>query len=668
MANEAGKLFFSADVDYQITLKDVAKKMNRVMNTLEDSGMFKLKFKVDPDSLKLIEKQLKELGLNPAGKSASQIKDMDAYVNRVGTNIGKIQSQLTQFKDAQGVLFNGNTFTTTDVSANLNSINSLTKAYSEQDIELKQKVAIYEELKRQMAAVNAQMQNLRVVTTNTNKETTQNTRSEKQDFLYTQNQIRLRTELTNTYNKHGAAIKHNTKLYEEYLEVQRRLKLSVNDGGYASRDEATRAVDTLKEKMAQANVHVDSLRTRLKKMFSLHFNTTLVMGAIHALTQALRDIIETVTQVDSAMAQLKIVSGEADGAIDRFANKAFQAAQKVGKSAIDIMSSTETWARLGYSLDDSLQLAETTSMFSNVADTDIESATSSLTAILKGFSSEYGVDDAEHIADILASVGEHYAISASELGEGLQEAGASMEAANNTFEQSVALLAAGNAAVQDSSKVATALKTTTMRIRGATADLEDAGEEVDEFCESTAKMRDEVLALSGVDIMEVDGETFRSTYDILLDIAKVYNSLSDVNQAGLLELISGKRNASVIKSVITNVNDLTGAYEDAQNAVGTITEANSIYLDTIEGKQQQFTATWQKFATEIMNSDFIKGAVDTGSGLLGFLTALNGFSLTNNGVFQILTALGTTALLGKDKGRPKRRVNRSMPIYIKKVA
>jgi hypothetical protein len=65
----------------------------------------------------------------------------------------------------------------------------------------------------------------------------------------------------------------------------------------------------------------------------------------------------------------------------------------------------------------------------------------------------------------------------------------------------------------------------------ATAELEDAGEEVDEFCESTSKMREEIKALSGVDIMESDNTTFRSTYDILVDISKVWDKISDVNQA-----------------------------------------------------------------------------------------------------------------------------------------
>ena len=45
------------------------------------------------------------------------------------------------------------------------------------------------------------------------------------------------------------------------------------------------------------------------------------------------------------------------------------------------------------------------------------------------------------------------------------------------------------------------MKTISMRIRGATTELQEAGLETDGMAESTAKLREEIMALSGVDIM-----------------------------------------------------------------------------------------------------------------------------------------------------------------------
>ena len=122
----------------------------------------------------------------------------------------------------------------------------------------------------------------------------------------------------------------------------------------------------------------------------------------------------------------------------------------------------------------------------------------------------------------------------------MQNGGAAMHAANNSFEETVAVFAAGNASIQDASKVGTAFKTVAARIRGATAELEDMGEEVDELVDSTPKMRELIMGLSGVDIMASATE-FKSTYQILTEIASVWDEMTDVSQAALLEALAGKR-------------------------------------------------------------------------------------------------------------------------------
>lgn len=79
-----------------------------------------------------------------------------------------------------------------------------------------------------------------------------------------------------------------------------------------------------------------------------------------------------------------------------------------------------------------------------------------------------------------------------------------------------------------------------MRIRGAKTELEEAGLETEGMVESTATLRKEIMALSGVDIM-LDENTFRSTYDILGELADKWSTLTDIQQASLTELIAGRR-------------------------------------------------------------------------------------------------------------------------------
>ena len=72
----------------------------------------------------------------------------------------------------------------------------------------------------------------------------------------------------------------------------------------------------------------------------------------------------------------------------------------------------------------------------------------------------------------------------------------------------------------------------------ATTELENAGLETDGMAESTAKLREEIMALSGVDIM-IDKNNFKSTYDILDELSQKWSDLTDIQQASITELIAG---------------------------------------------------------------------------------------------------------------------------------
>lgn len=84
---------------------------------------------------------------------------------------------------------------------------------------------------------------------------------------------------------------------------------------------------------------------------------------------------------------------------------------------------------------------------------------------------------------------------------------------------------------QDPTKAGNALKTISMRIRGMKGELEELGEEADGV-ENISQMQGRILKLTRgkVNIFGDTGE-FRSTYDILNDVAKIYKELSTTEQA-----------------------------------------------------------------------------------------------------------------------------------------
>lgn len=173
----------------------------------------------------------------------------------------------------------------------------------------------------------------------------------------------------------------------------------------------------------------------------------IIMYAVHSIKQ----MISTSIELDSAMTQLRIVTGATDTQMTSFLTNATSLAKELGQSITDILGSIETFSRLGYSLEDASTLAEYAGILSNTAAVETSEATTGLTSIIKGYNMD--VENAEHVADVLIEVGQKYAISAGELMEAFEKSGAALNATNTSFEKSAGLLAAANASVQDASTV-----------------------------------------------------------------------------------------------------------------------------------------------------------------------------------------------------------------------
>ena len=182
-----------------------------------------------------------------------------------------------------------------------------------------------------------------------------------------------------------------------------------------------------------------------------------------------------------------------------------------------------------YNLDEAKELSDATTLLQKVGDNMTQQSSSEgMISVLKGFQMQ--ADQAESIVDKVNQVANTQPIDTSGLFAGLERSASSMDAANNSLEQTIALITAANSVVQDPDSVGTAFKTISMRIRGASTEMEEAGLDTEGMAESTAKLQKEIKALSGVDIMKNKTE-FKSTYDILDELANKWSDLTDIQQA-----------------------------------------------------------------------------------------------------------------------------------------
>ncbi len=174
----------------------------------------------------------------------------------------------------------------------------------------------------------------------------------------------------------------------------------------------------------------------------------------------------------------------------------------------------------------------------------------------------------------------------------------------------------------------TSLKTISARIRGSRTELSELGESVDDLADGFSKYAEELKQLTGFDIMK-EGTTnaFKDLYDIFDGLSQVWDKLSDTQQARVSEILGGTRQLQVVSSILGNWKDAAGAYADAMSSAGVATAANDKYMETAAAKIQQLKASFQEFASVLVNSSTISAVVSIVNALMQvvtWLTRLNG--------------------------------------------
>lgn len=388
--------------------------------------------------------------------------------------------------------------------------------------------------------------------------------------------------------------------------------------------------------------------TSIKGAFQSIARYVGVSTIIYQSITALKEMFNNVVSIDTEMTELKKVTNETAASYAKFLSNSGAVAKEIGSTVTGIISSTADFARLGYGFEDSQELAKVANIYAVVGD-EVESvdvATQSIISTLAAYKDE--ITDTMQIVDKFNEVGNNFAISSGGIGDALQRSASSLAAANNSLDQSIALITAANTVVQDPDSVGTAFKTISMRIRGAKTELEEAGLETEGMAESTAKLRKEILALSGVDIM-LNDNTFKSTYDIMDELAEKWHELTDIQQASITELIAGKRQGNVVSSLMSNFDIARDVLKTSEGSEGSATAEHAKWMDSLQAKLNQLQAAWEELSQAFMDDGFLKGLVDTGTDLLSILTdVVETFGTIPTLVIAIATAMSFKNI-GKDK-------------------
>lgn len=189
----------------------------------------------------------------------------------------------------------------------------------------------------------------------------------------------------------------------------------------------------------------DSLKKKSKEILTYMVS----MGGLSRVFGQIKQGVQYVKEIDSALTELKKVTDETDETYAKFLKTASAAGAEIGTTISDFTNATADFARLGYSITEATDLAKAASIYKNVGDgiTSVSQASESIISTMKAFGIE--ANDAMGIVNRFNEVGNNFAISSTGIGEALQRSASALYESGNTIDESIALITAANSVVQN---------------------------------------------------------------------------------------------------------------------------------------------------------------------------------------------------------------------------
>ena len=267
---------------------------------------------------------------------------------------------------------------------------------------------------------------------------------------------------------------------------------------------------------------------------------------------------------------------------------------------------------MGYSDQQSMQLATTATMFQNIADAEISAGDAALfiNSQLKGFSSQFDQFNSKgeasmHVIDSVNEVANNFAVGTNDLQLALSKTSSAMGGFGNSFEQTIGIITAGTEImVGQPSKVARGWRT-------IGANITKLAKETDVYRDASGKVE--------IQMRKSDG-TMKNTYEFLTDLHKSWGSLNKEQKTAIALQMGGKNQMEVFMATMDNFDTAIEATNTAMGAQGSAAKENGKYLESMAGHVANLKSAWEEFSYKMVNSDLLKKGIDVLASALRFLS------------------------------------------------
>ena len=370
--------------------------------------------------------------------------------------------------------------------------------------------------------------------------------------------------------------------------------------------------------------------SKFKESIKRYANFSSGASFVYTMINQSRQASSEAKSLDDRLVDLQKVTDEIEDrdALYKYFDRAMSKAKDLNVKVDSLIYAITEFKKMGWSLDDAELGGKWSTVLSNVGDLNIDSAIGSIKTAIASFDEIGGYTDEqmnkklEAYVDLINEMSNRYSIDAEGLAEAIRLSAGTLTQAHTTIEQAAAMFSTANRFYNDTNYLGNTAKIGSLRLRASTStdarkELEELGEDIDDVADSASSLREKLLSLTGVDIMEADGQTFKSFYQQLLEISQVIDSLSDTSRANVLETIFGKARAAAGQALISGLQtEGVKAYETAINSAGSAMKEYETWCESASASIQRFQNALTETYQSILNGNTVRDMTNLGTALL----------------------------------------------------
>ena len=395
------------------------------------------------------------------------------------------------------------------------------------------------------------------------------------------------------------------------------------------------AFSDLAEQIYTSNANLKQTNTFLNKIGDTLANAakwSVAYGAINNITNGIRSAWTYAVSLDSALNDIRIVTGKSYQEMEKFAKSANKAAKALGTSTMDYTKGSLIYYQQGLGEKEVAARTAVSAKTANVTGQTMQEVSEELTAVWNGF--KVTADETESYVDKLAAVA---AASASDLEE-LSTAMSRVASAASTMGINVDQLTAQIATIesvtrQDAASIGTALKTIYSRMGDLAVGAED------EFGVALGDVSGKMKQM-GIDILDQQGN-MRDMGDVIEEVAAKWKTWTDAQQQAAAVALAGKRQYNNLFALFENWDMYEANKTVSENSLGELQKQQDIYMESTQAHLEQLGASIEKVKDAFFNNKGMNNLIDT----LNFIMNTFGTFVDNIGG-GVNLLLGTIGILG----------------------